>query len=291
MKTQEFVQLHVNEFLLKQKALQVRLMGGEIGIIDNDIGEKGNCFRCNIFLIACQSHVQKHQAINSISSHQKPEGSDVILFIREEERRKVLHRFMINIGLRAHVVKWLDQFSPTLKKVKRKLITFLSYNSSSLGKSKEIPLSALDGTYDDYIPSIQMRGRGLYSKSAVIRFILIIIDTSVGPLREISRVMAEFRKDFPKNISLRVVWLDKPGIDEDKLPSTVIDVVMAKPLHGSCLYHVLGFVAEFGDTILPTITQEVREERTSRIKILNTPMRSRSPCLEGEIQDVSVDVI
>ncbi|XP_070048862.1 probable histidine kinase 2 [Nicotiana tomentosiformis] len=65
---------------------------------------------------------------------------------------------------------------------------------------------------------------------------------------------------------------------------------MAKPLHGSCLYHILGFVPEFGDTILPTITQEIKDERTSRIKIQNTPMKSRSPRLEGEIQDVSVDV-
>ncbi|XP_055814351.1 histidine kinase CKI1-like isoform X2 [Solanum dulcamara] len=274
----------------------VRLMGGEIGIVDKQIGEKGTCFRFNIFLIACdQPQAQDHQAIsvnyarkedlesqlgggyissdsyyhsvasdNSITSHQK---SNVILFIKEEERSRVLRRFMMNIlGLNVHVVNRQEQFPLTLKKVKGKIINFPSYNSSSSsGESKEIPLSALDGK-DINTSSFQRRGRGLRSKSAVIRFILIIIDTSDGLTRDMSRAMAEFRKDFTKNVSLRVVWLDKPGVDEDKLPST--DIVMAKPLHGSRLYRVLKF------------TQQIKDETTSRIKIQQHPL----------VQDVSVEV-
>ncbi|XP_060171003.1 histidine kinase CKI1-like [Lycium barbarum] len=93
----------------------VRLMGGEIGIVDKSIGEKGTCFRFNIFLIACdQPQAQNQEAISvnyareddlesqlgggytssdsyySITSHQKPESSNVILFIKEEERCRVL---------------------------------------------------------------------------------------------------------------------------------------------------------------------------------------------------------
>ncbi|KAJ8560429.1 hypothetical protein K7X08_022289 [Anisodus acutangulus] len=147
----------------------------------------------------------------------------------------------------------------------------------AVGKSKETPPSAIDGT------DIDDRGRGL------IRFILIIIDTSVGLTREISRAMAEFRKDFPKNVSFRVVWLDKPGLDEDKLPST--DIVIEKPLHGSDLYCALGFVPEFRDKFLPpTVTQEIKDETTSRMKIQHPPMRSRSPPLKAKRQDFSVDV-
>ncbi|KAJ8558245.1 hypothetical protein K7X08_005011 [Anisodus acutangulus] len=278
----------------------VRLMGGEISIIDKEIGEKGSCFQFNIFLIACEPQVQEHEAIsvnysreedlesqlggyissdsyyhstpssnNSITSHQKPERSNVILFMKEEERSRVLYRFMMNIGLKVHVVNRYEQFLPTLKKVKGKLINF---------QSKEIPLSALDGTDDDQITYFQIRGRGLNPKSSIIRFILIIIDTRVGSFREISRAMAEFRKDSPKHVSLRVVWLDKQGVDEHKLPST--DVVMTKPLHGSRLYHVLGLVPEFGGAILPTITQEIEDDSTSRIK-----NQSTTP-----IQDVSIDV-
>uniref|UniRef100_A0A3Q7JYV4 histidine kinase n=1 Tax=Solanum lycopersicum TaxID=4081 RepID=A0A3Q7JYV4_SOLLC len=252
----------------------VRLMGGEIGIVDKQIGEKGTCFRFNIFLIACdQPQLQEHEAIsvncakeedlesqlggdysvasdNSITSHQK---SNVILFIKEEERSRVLRRFMMNVlGLKVHVVNRNEQFPQTLKKVKGKITN----SSSSSCKSKEIPLSSLDGTDID-ISSFQRRGRGL-----VIRFILIIIDTSDGLTREMSRAMAELRKDFPKNVSLRVVWLDKPGVDEDKLPST--DIVLTKPLHGSRLFRVLKFT----------------HETTSRIKIQQHPL----------VQDVFVDV-
>ncbi|XP_019223880.1 PREDICTED: histidine kinase CKI1-like [Nicotiana attenuata] len=300
----------------------VHLMGGKISIIDKKIGAKGACFRFNIFLIACDHQPQERQTFsvnnareddleshfggyissdsyhysvassNSITSHQKPESSStVILFNREEERSRVLSRFMTRIiGLEVHVMRRHEQFSQTLKKVKKEIINFSSYNSasSSSGKSKEIPLSALDGTYDDHIPSFQRRGRGLNSKSALIRFIMIIIDTSAGPIREITRAMAEFRKDFPKNVSLRVVWLDKPGLDDDKLPST--DIVLTKPLHGSCLYHVLEFVPEFRDKILPTVTHETKDETTSRMRIQQPPMRSRSPPLEAKSQDVSTDV-
>ncbi|XP_059298094.1 histidine kinase CKI1-like [Lycium ferocissimum] len=273
----------------------VRLMGGEISIIDKEIREKGTCFRFNIFLIACEPQDQEQQEIsvkysreedlecqlggyissdsyyhstpssnNSITSHQKPERSNVILFIKEEERSRVLHRFMMNIGLKVHIVNRHEQFW----KLKRKLINF---------QSKEIPLSALDGTDDDHITYFHKRGRGLNPKGSLVRFILIIIDTSVGQFREISRAMDDFQKGFPKNVSLRVVWLVKPGVDKDKLPST--DVVMAKPLHGSRLYRVLGLVPEFGGAISPTITQEVEDERNSRIKNQTTP-----------IQDVAIDV-
>ncbi|MCD9559107.1 hypothetical protein HAX54_016840 [Datura stramonium] len=45
--------------------LLVRLMGGEIGIVDKQIGEKGTCFRFNIFLIACDKHqAEDHYAVS-----------------------------------------------------------------------------------------------------------------------------------------------------------------------------------------------------------------------------------
>lgn len=174
---------------------------------------------------------------------------------------------MMNIlGFKVHVVNRHEQFSQTLKKVKGKIINFSSYNSSSSSeKSKEIPLGALDGADID-MSSFQRRGRGFSSRTVVIRFILIIVDTSDGLTREMIRAMAEFPKDFPKHVSLHVVWLDKLGVDEDKLPS--IDTVIAKPLHGSRLYRVL------------KLTQEKKEVTSSRIKVQQHPL----------IRDDSVDV-
>ncbi|KAK4374457.1 hypothetical protein RND71_005134 [Anisodus tanguticus] len=46
----------------------VRLMGGEIGIVDKKIGEKGTCFRFNIFLIASDHpRDQEHQPLHGSS--------------------------------------------------------------------------------------------------------------------------------------------------------------------------------------------------------------------------------
>ncbi|KAJ8560432.1 hypothetical protein K7X08_022292 [Anisodus acutangulus] len=47
---------------------EVRLMGGEIGIVDKKIGEKGTCFRFNIFLIASDHpRDQEHQPLHGSS--------------------------------------------------------------------------------------------------------------------------------------------------------------------------------------------------------------------------------
>ncbi|MCE3050407.1 hypothetical protein HAX54_047137 [Datura stramonium] len=290
--------------------LLVRLMGGEIGIVDKQIGEKGTCFRFNIFLIACDKHqAEDHYAVSfnygrdddlesqlggssgSITSHQK---SNVILFMKEDERSRVLRRFMVSVlGLKVHIVNQHEQFSRMLKKVKKNIINFASYysfsSSSFSGMSKEIGLSSLDGIdIDDPILSSQRRGIGFGSKRALVRSILIIIDTSVGLTREIKRAMAEFREDFPKNVFLRVVWLDKPGLDEDMLPST--DIVMAKPLHGSDLYRALGFVPEFRDKFLPIVSQEMKDETTAGVKFEEPPRRSIGPPLEAKRQDVLIDV-
>ncbi|CAN4094917.1 unnamed protein product [Withania somnifera] len=232
-------------------------MGGEIGIIDKQIGEKGTCF---IFKISCDRlQAQEHQAINV--NYAREEDSDSQFGGGYISSDSYYHSVASDNSITSHQ-KPDGQFSQSLKKVKGKIINFPSYSSSpSSVKSKDIPLSALDGTdVDD-----QRRGRG-FSSTGPIRFILIIIDTSDGLTRGMSRAMAEFRKDLPKNVSLRVVWFDKPGLDEDKLPST--DIIMAKPLHGSCLYRVLKF------------THEIKDETRSRIKI-------QQPTL---VQDTSVDV-
>ncbi|KAM3199313.1 histidine kinase CKI1-like [Capsicum annuum] len=269
----------------------VGLMGGKLGIVGKNIGEEGTCFRFNVFLIACdQPQAQESQATTvnyareddlesltgggsvASSSRFKPETSNAILFIKEEERSRVLRRFMMNVlGLRVHVVNQHEQFSQTLKMMKENIIKVASrsnsFSSSSI-RSQEISLHALYVTnVNDCIDisSSQRRGRGLSSRISLIRFVLIVIDTSAGPIREMTQAMTEFRKDLPKDVSLRVVWLENPGADKDKLPST--DIVIAKPLHGSNLYRALRDVPEFRDKILPTITQEMKEETIQHVSI------------------------
>ncbi|KAL9148597.1 hypothetical protein ABFS82_12G051700 [Erythranthe guttata] len=205
----------------------VRLIGGEIGIVDKEAGERGTCFRFNAFFetdnnsspsadIESIGHDLFHHSGTSLRTHSlKNKGSQVLLLIDSPERSTLLQGFMHRIGIKVHVVKQYEQLSPSLKRIKRKLN--LSYYSSS-GKSttssarskKEFPLSALEGTDN-----------------------------------EISRVVAEFRRDLSENCCSRVVWLDSlQGIDEDNL--SPLDLVISKPLHASCLYRTIGLLPEFG---------------------------------------------
>ncbi|EYU38189.1 hypothetical protein MIMGU_mgv1a022001mg [Erythranthe guttata] len=196
------------------------------GIMDKEAGERGICNRFNAADIESISHGSFCHSGTSLRTHSlKNEGSQVLLLIDSPERSTLLQGFMHRIGIKVHIVKQYEQLSPSLKRIKRKLN--LSHYSSS-GKSttssarskKEFPLSALEGT-DDVLPN----PRAGYSG-----FVLIVIDTSVGLFRHISRAVAEFRRDLSEKCCSRVVWLD----------------IISMPLHGSHLYQTIGLLPEFG---------------------------------------------
>ncbi|GFZ04532.1 signal transduction histidine kinase [Actinidia rufa] len=257
----------------------VRLMGGEIGIMDKEIGEKGTCFRFNIFLTTCETDsignaregdIESSGGYISSDSFQhsgpstrapltspKHEGSRVVLFIQSATRQSIMHKFMERVGIQVTTIKEWEQLPHTLKKIKQKLN--LSYYSSSSRsdlssrseRAKDFPLNALDGTEQYPIPPVHKRT----SLKGLVSFILIVIDTSGGPFRELSRAVAELKKDLYNTCYCRVIWIDKPGsrsihskgLDEDKLPPT--DLIISKPFHGSRLYHVIGLLPEFGGTL------------------------------------------
>ncbi|THG04019.1 histidine kinase CKI1-like [Camellia sinensis] len=272
----------------------VRLMGGEISIADKEIGEKGTCFRFNIFLtmyettdssanareddvesqggyISCDSS-QHSRPLSTRTTSPKPEGSHVVLFIESETRQRISQKVMESLGIKVSAVRDCEQLSHTLKKLKQKL-NLSHYSSSgrsdlssgslsrpvsrdSSTRDKEVPLSALDGT--DNIPHFQKRT----NLKGVLNFILIVIDTRASPFRELSRAVAEFKRDL-QHTCCRIVWIDKPGahsihskgLDLDKLPPT--DLIISKPFHGSRLNHVIGLLPEFGGT-LPDISPRKR---------------------------------
>ncbi|KAI3870815.1 hypothetical protein MKX03_006799 [Papaver bracteatum] len=65
----------------------VRLMGGEISILEKEISKKGTCFNFNIFLFQDPCKIE-----GLLSSH-------VILVIQDDERRKVTKNFMRTLGV------------------------------------------------------------------------------------------------------------------------------------------------------------------------------------------------
>ncbi|XP_059650720.1 histidine kinase CKI1-like [Cornus florida] len=273
----------------------VRLMGGEIQIVDKEIGEKGTIFRFNAFLTTCTSSyaredVESHGGYISSDSYQnsgpsnctpspKPELSQVILFIQSDERQRTSQKFMESLGIKVHAVKQWEQLPHYLKKIKQKLNFWWfspsgrsdvssrsDYMSRTGTRAKDLPLSAMDGS--DQIPPVHRRT----NYRGVPNFILIVIDTNAGPFRELSKAVAEFRRDLV-NTFCRVVWIDKPGahnihskgLNGDKLPPT--DLIISKPLHGSRLYHLIGLLPEFGGTLQCNTTETRRPNKYQVEKI------------------------
>ncbi|XP_027349422.1 histidine kinase CKI1 [Abrus precatorius] len=262
----------------------VRLMHGDIGIMDKDIGEKGTCFRFNVLLtvhetqtngetIECWFGSRGNQAqgltirttspassmgsmnprLPIISPSPRPEASQVVLLIQNEERLRTNQRFMKNLGIKVKVVKEWRDLSYTLRKIKQKGLHSTSPRSpwsssdspsTSFGRARGVRLSAMDGS--DYMNSIFKKT----DIEATMSFILIVIDANAGPFSELCMVISDFKRGL--NNPTRVVWLEKPlmpGVDfkfleEDASHSN--DIVLCKPFHGSRLFKVIRILPEYG---------------------------------------------
>ncbi|XP_042047743.1 histidine kinase CKI1-like [Salvia splendens] len=193
----------------------VRLMGGEIGIMDKEVGERGTCFRFNVLMTARPSTVDFWEP--------KPPKSRVVLLLKSDQRSNVLQAFMKRLGIKVHAVKQHQQLGPTLKKIKQKMMNLSNHSCNSSSSSRSVPLSSLDG--------VDQSG-----------MVLMVVDTRVGPLLDIKREIGDFRKDI--RCYTRVVWLDSPDFDQDELAPP--DLVISKPFHGSRLYETVGLLPEFG---------------------------------------------
>ncbi|CAL5402062.1 unnamed protein product [Camellia sinensis] len=239
----------------------VRLMGGEIKIVDKDPGERGTCFSFNIFLTTSHSlstdnekpedNLTLNSEISLTDSHQhfglhrrspspRSEGSHIVLLIAGEERRKVSKKVIENLGLKVSVAKQAKDLFHILKKAKHRLD--LSQYSSS--EKSEL----CTNEYLSKSESGNSNSRGSNSKSST-SFILIVIDSSAGNFYELCSIVGNFKKDIP-NPRCKVVWLENPVMlsrgHEEHGSAPPWDHILSKPFHGSRLYRVLGLLPEFG---------------------------------------------
>ncbi|XWS31812.1 hypothetical protein CRYUN_Cryun23aG0108300 [Craigia yunnanensis] len=299
----------------------VRLMGGEIGIVDKEIGEKGTCFRFNVFLTMCETSsisiikeekeskgnatsggTQQYSGLNihnpspsltirtsspklSIRTPSpKLEGSQVVLLIQNDERRRISQKFMESLGISVLVVDRWDCFHFALKKIKSKLIS--SHHSSrrsdlssrsdiSSTSSKDMPLSAMDGT-EHKLPLNKHRGAP--------SFILLVIDANAGPFSELWSVVAEFRRGL-HSICCKVIWLDKPtSRNINSLRLDPGDEILLQPFHGSRLYQVIKLLPEFGGTLAHGISADLESSSLTTHSYIRP--RSINPLYNEEIQEV-----
>ncbi|CAN1839880.1 Histidine kinase CKI1 [Linum perenne] len=267
----------------------VRLMGGEIRIVDKEKGEKGTCFRFNALLAVSDTNHSNirsdielgneiaddvsrsfsHTGLTLFAPSPRSDGSRVVLLIRNEARRRASQKLMENMGIKVSVVEQWEHFQLVLKKIKSKLSPspFSSSGKSEAGsrsgnssaRSKDIPLSAME---DMEQKPTSFRNKAIRTGSG---FVLIVVDASAGPsFHELHRVVAEFKRGLQIS-SYKVVWLDKPTSGRvNKVLIDPNDEILLKPFHGAGLNEVIKLLPEFEET---TVLMRPKNETAGKIKL------------------------
>ncbi|XP_021821290.1 histidine kinase CKI1-like [Prunus avium] len=264
----------------------VRLMGGEIKILDKELGERGTCFSFDVSLLTCipnsgdiEEEFSNDRSANGfqpfgiqlLAHSPKPEGSHVVLFIEGDERRKILVKYISSLNIRVSYVKHAKNLLPQLEKIKCKLeIPYFNYSEKSqLGFLDQLSPSASNNSESRASDGSQSIKEGddqilqpdkkTNSRNSTAGIVLIVIDTNAGVFSELYATVASFRKDIHKS-RCKVVWLDNsitrnthPMQLEGQKLAPPIDFIIYKPFHGSRLYKVLGLIPELKGCNLPKL--------------------------------------
>ncbi|XP_076892927.1 histidine kinase CKI1-like [Bidens hawaiensis] len=261
----------------------VRLMSGEISIVDKEPDEKGTCFRFNVIFKVSQSDpiISEDQKTSTSSGsntgsytpfcspiRKDSNPTTVVLFISCDERRKVSQKFLQAHRLKVFATKTIHELSETLKELKQpvsKPCSPGSYLNLGIGylrpgrspgpkRSPGPSKSPRPSRSPKNVPLSALDGTDVLPAQMnnwafLPGFILLVVDTARADFRELCKVVAEFRKDS-KDVCFRVVWLglrcmQAHDLNEEQLPLT--DVVLPMPLHGSRLYSLIDMLPEFGD--------------------------------------------
>ncbi|KAI3991238.1 hypothetical protein MKX01_022459 [Papaver californicum] len=245
----------------------VRLMGGEINIVNKELGERGTCFRFNIFLSKGENFSspstavrennivpgspimnELHQPLGTDARNPSPmkEYSHVVLLIHGYERTKIIQNFVQNLKIKVSALNHFEQLPYTLKKLKRNFHYLNHFTSSgkselSFGRlSKSISHNSNVGGINNVSPLIMKTGMGNSP------FILIVIDDGVESLSE------EMRDSRCKVVGLT------SSFRKTILPN-LCDHIVNKPFHGSCLYEILRLLPEFRGFIEETSTKSLHQ--------------------------------
>ncbi|KAE8671264.1 Detected protein of unknown function [Hibiscus syriacus] len=214
----------------------VRLMSGEIGVVDKEIGEKGTSFRFNVFL-TCEI-----SSSGNLKGDKETQGSS--LYAKQGKAKSFTQKIMQGLGISVSVVDQCNYLPSALKKIQLKLnsdyhssrrsdMSHRSDNSSL--SSKDVPLSAMEGT-----------DHKLHRRHDTPSFILLVVDVNAGPFSELWRIVIEFRRGLHSTCG-KVVWLDKPTVGMiTPIRLDPGDEVLLQPFHGSLLHRVIKLLPEFG---------------------------------------------
>ncbi|CAH1447553.1 unnamed protein product [Lactuca virosa] len=273
----------------------VRLMGGEISIVDKEVGEKGTCFRFHVVFKVCVSDLSEDdKTVKSSPPPSSSSSSIVVLFISSDERRKMAQNFIAAQGIKVLAVKNIGQLSESLREFRRQeeeqnrsssdlslSFGYLNWPTPTpTSNGVGVPLSALDGT--DVSPTPQRNNNNNQTGRRVPNFILLVIDTTRVDFNELCKAVAEFRKDSKNSCSrIRIVWLGSKciqlqGLDEKKLPPS--DIIIPMPLHGSRLHSLIHLLPEFGGNFPgtpPIANHHQITKQEEEIESSSSPLRGK----------------
>ncbi|XP_052170489.1 histidine kinase CKI1-like [Diospyros lotus] len=276
----------------------VRLMGGEIKIVDKEPGERGTRFRFNIFLATSQpfpADIEEpgdHISINIDSppadSHQnfplircpQSDRSHVVLVIAGDERRRISRRFIESYHIKVSTCKRGKDLSYILNKLKYKLDS--SQSSPEKNQSRVIDNTTASGSNSGANCSSSGTKLDGLDHSAVLNYrkcssrgssnlVLIILDAASESFLELCSIVENFKKCMVDSLC-KVVLLENPvtRTKARKEAKSVLqfDYFVSKPFHGSYLKQVLGLLPEFGSwnqCNSPIITSETIQDVESSV--------------------------
>ncbi|XP_050225111.1 histidine kinase CKI1-like isoform X2 [Mercurialis annua] len=244
----------------------VRVMKGELKIVEKEPGERGTCFRFNVFLSVSESEYASTEENQPSGFHQhflfispKPEGSHMILFITGDERRRVLKKYIESLNIKVTVIKHETSFCSELDIIKHRMdVSYL--NSGKLESSSVDNLSASTSSNPDPEANIkaiimkegvdpnlpQYKKTNSESSSGIILF--VIDSNAASSCPEFVTALASFRKDIIKS-ACKVLWLDDqvtcPERSQEQDQRILEgDYVIYKPFHGSRLSQVMSLLPE-----------------------------------------------
>ncbi|KAJ6941384.1 histidine kinase CKI1 [Populus alba x Populus x berolinensis] len=214
----------------------IHLMGGEIGIVNKENGEKGSCFKFNVFLYICEIPLADIQnAEVEIEEDSMP-----------DEGLRSSKKYIEGLGIKVSYVKKCEHHHSTLKRIKARqnVSPYSSSRKSDLGSRsdhfkyrsmKDVPLSFMDEIEQKPSANRSSNLRG------VPGFVLLMIDGGAGPFQELCRVVGEFKRDLHSSCC-KIVWLDKPtsrstnlrGFEQNLIDPR--DGILLKPFHDSRLH-------------------------------------------------------
>ncbi|KAF7045034.1 hypothetical protein CFC21_054184 [Triticum aestivum] len=233
----------------------VRLMGGEINIMDKEPGEAGTCFGFNVFLKVSETpEVEEdiEQGRTPPSLFSEPacfKGGHCVLLVHGDQTRRILHTWMESLGMKVWPVPHTELLASTLDKARI---------AGGASPSRPALMSSLHGvgggdfdcTTDRCFSSKEMvrhlqnsSGMAGNHSGCVHPFgLLVIVDISSGMHHEVAREaasLARIRHQAPCRV-VCLTDLKTPSEDLRKFKEAAIcDLDLRKPIHGSRLHKLL----------------------------------------------------